>query len=475
MRSKIQFLLNGDPVALDFSEYGTPDPQITVLKYLRDFRKMTGTKEGCGTGDCGSCMVALAQKDTAGNTVLYAANACLMLLGMLDGKHLITIEGIAKNGKLHPVQQALLHRKGTQCGFCTPGVAMSSFAAYETGRKFTPTSIQEILSGNLCRCTGYESIREALTDLNATVQSLREPTIELPPALPGEFFWEGSMGPYIKPQTVSSLLEYKRKYPRYPIVSGASDFSVKNILEEPEQRPLIDTSDLEELKQIQREEGWVTLGAGASVETFKNMLVPLYPAAEAYLLSFASLPVRNRATIGSSLAGASAVGDIMPLLLALNAQLKLRTSGGSRTVACKGFNTGYHTHLLAPDEIIYAVRIPIPSKTRKLFAHKQSARKDMDISTLTFCLCFDVVNGIVCNASSGFGGMAPTPVSSKELEDFLNGRPFSEETFAGASALMPQLFSTISDVRGSAGYRMKVASHLLVSCFLETHGRNHDR
>ncbi|NLA15300.1 MAG: hypothetical protein GX877_02035 [Bacteroidales bacterium] len=474
MRSKIQFLLNGNPVTLDFCEHGTPDPQITVLKYLRDHRKMTGTKEGCGTGDCGSCMVALAQKNTEGYTVLYAVNSCLMLLGMLDGKHLITIEGIAKNGKLHPVQEALLHRKGTQCGFCTPGVAMSSFAAYESGRKFTPESIKEILSGNLCRCTGYESIREALIDLNKTAQSLTEPNIELPPALPGEFFWEGSMGPYIKPQTVSSLLEYKRKYPGYPIVSGASDFSVKNILEEPARRPLIDSSDLEELKHIQTEEGCIKIGAGSSVEAFKNELVPLYPAAEEYLLSFASLPVRIKASIGGSLAGASSVGDIMPLLLALNAQLELRTSGGNRTVSCKAFNTGYHAHLLEPYEIIYAVRIPLPSKTTKFFAHKQSRRKDMDISTLTFCMGFEVVNGTIYHASTGFGGMAPTPVSSGELEDFLNGRSFSEDTFARASALIPQLFSTISDVRGSADYRITIASHLLVSCFLETQGRNND-
>ena len=263
----------------------------------------------------------------------------------------------------------------------------------------------------------------------------------------------------------------QRKYPRYPIVSGAK-ILVSNILEEPEQRPLIDIGP-GRTETIRREEGWVTLGAGASVETFKNVLVPLYPASKEYLLSFASLPVRNRATIGGSLAGASAVGDIMPLLLALNAQLKLRTSGGSRTVACKGFNTGYHTHLLAPDEIIYAVRIPIPSKTRKLFAHKQSRRKDMDISTLTFCLCFDVVNGIVCNASSGFGGMAPTPSVQRNWKT-LNAGLSRKKRSPGPR---PSCRNSFHHKRRERLCRLQNEGSFPFAgkLFLETHGRNHDR
>jgi xanthine dehydrogenase small subunit len=461
MRHTIYFLLNGETVTIDFTKEQGFYPQMPVLQYLRNHTRFTGTKQGCGTGDCGSCMVALAQKDRNGTTRLYAVNACLLLLGMLDGKHLITIEGIIHHEGEHPVQEALPN--------ASSGIIMAAYVAYENGVPFTKQTIETILSGNICPNGSYIYIRKALLLLEEKRTTAQKIHLALPPENPTVFFYKGPMGNYIKPRTLEQLLTYKNTYPTYHTVSGSSGFSVYQALEHPESKPVIDISDTLELKRIEETDAYVIFGAGVTVEAFRETLVRHYPGAQEYLLSFGSLPVRNRASLAGNLANASSVGDIMPLLLALDAELELVSLGKKRNIPGADFNSGYHTHILGRDELIAAVRIPRPSATRKLFAHKQAKRSSMDVSTLTCCMAFDVIDNTLYRVTTGFGGMAPTPVRSARLEVFLEGRPFAEDTFRQAADLVPELFSTISDVRGSADYRKHLVSHLLSRCFWETH------
>lgn len=468
MKSAINFLLNGEAVTLDFAQERDLYPHMTVMNYLREFRRLTGTKEGCGIGDCGACTVAVASGGAGGKVVLNSVNSCLMMLGMLDGKHLITIEGVKEGDALHPVQSSLLERRGAQCGFCTPGIVVSSFVHYENGKEFTPESVKVALSGNLCRCTGYESIREALLDIELHKREKILHRINLPDLSKEDFLWEGDRGAYIKPVDLKSLLDYKRRYPGYSLVCGASDVSVKNKIEEPESNKLIDISDICELKFSNYDGEVLTIGAACSIESFRESLSELYPQVNDYLQSFASLPIRNGASAGGNVAGASAVGDIMPMLLALKAKMRLLSHNGERIVNCSDFNIGYRKHILEPDEIIHSFMIPGPTANRRIFLHKQSRRKDMDISAMSFCISFEVDNNRIENCSTGFGGMAPQPVSSHELEHFLNGKLFNESTFNAAAELVPTLFSTISDMRGSAEYRKIVASNLLIKCYRET-------
>ncbi|MFY9115731.1 MAG: FAD binding domain-containing protein [Bacteroidales bacterium] len=460
MRHTIGFFLNGTPIEIDFAKETNLYPQMPVLQYLRNHMRLTGTAQGCGTGDCGSCMVALAQRDKNKSTRLYAVNACLMLLGMMDGKHLITIEGIEQNGKKHPVQEVLTDSPS--------GIIMAAYAAYENGVPFTRDTLKTILSGNICPDGSYIKVQQALVAMEHRRNRLHKETFVVPEDNPFVFFCKSPVGDYIKPRTLEQLLMYRKTYPTYHTVCGASGFSVYQALEHPETKPVIDISDIPDLKRIVETEAFVTFGAGVTIEAFRETLVRHYPGAQEYLLSFASLPVRNRASLAGNLAGVSSVGDILPLLLALDAELELASLGKSRKVPADTFAIGYHTDILGRDELIAAVRIPKPSATRRLYAHKQAKRHNMDISTLTCCLAFDIIDNTLRHVTTGFGGMAPTPIRPAGLEAFLEGKPFTEDTFLQAAALVPNLFSTISDVRGSTGYRKQVVSNVIITCFWET-------
>jgi xanthine dehydrogenase small subunit len=337
MKSEINFLLNGEAVTLDFSQERDLYPHMTVMKYLREFRRLTGTKEGCGIGDCGACTVAIAGKVGGDKVILISANSCLMMLGMLDNKHLITVEGVSGGKELHPVQVSLLKRRGAQCGFCTPGVVVSSFVHYENRKDFTTDSVREALSGNLCRCTGYESIREALLDIKNLRTESSVNLIDLPLTSTDDFVWKGKRGAYIKPVDLKSLLKYFKECPEYDIVCGASDTSVKNKIEEPEHCYLIDISDISDLKRVENSGDYIIIGSATSIESVREGLCKFYPRVNDYLLSFASLPIRNSASIGGNVAGASAVGDIMPMLLAMNAKMRLLSYSDERIIDCKDF------------------------------------------------------------------------------------------------------------------------------------------
>ncbi len=463
MKTSVKFILNGTPVEIDFLQERQLYPHITVMDYLRGHAHLTGTKEGCGIGDCGACTVCLAEKDVFGNTIISSVNGCLIMLGMLDNKHLITIEGVAKNGKLHPVQQSLVDKRGAQCGFCSPGMVMSAYAHYLNNKPFTRPSIESSLSGNLCRCTGYESIMQALLEVGKNGRIKEK--IELPDNPRDELFIEKNGCVYIKPLDLHSLLKYKRWYPQYTLVSGASDLSVKYKTEHPEKVSLIDISDIEELKGASLDKDSLTIGANTSIESAKEALSVYYPQVSEYLSTFASLQIRNKASMAGSVAGASPVGDIMPLLLALRAKIVLTSDKSSRTIESRDFNTAYRRHIMADDEIIEKLIFPLPSDKQKLFCSKQSKRKDMDISSMTFCISLTIDNGIMRNVSTGFGGMAAVPYASGKIEEFLTGKPFVEKTFKEAKALVRKEFSTISDMRGSAEYRLMVAENLLIKCF----------
>jgi len=465
MKSSIKFLLNGVPKEVDFKTSAQLYPHMTVMQYLREGLHLTGTKEGCGIGDCGACTVCLAERDENGNTVINSVNSCLILLGMLDNKHLITVEGVAKNGVLHPVQKSLLERRGSQCGFCTPGVVMSAYTHYINNKEFTRESVESVLSGNLCRCTGYESIMEALLALESP--SGIGTKVKLPQLNCEDLVFTRGSSSYIKPYDLESLLKYKAEFPMYEMVSGASDVSVKHKVEESFDAKIIDISDINELKRVDIQRKNIIIGSNLSIESVKDLLSRYYPAVEEYLSAFASLPIRNKASMAGSVYGASAVGDIMPMLLAMGAKMKLSCAGSSRVVDCREFNSGYRKHILQENEIIESFIIPVPGKTRVLFLHKQSKRKDMDISAMTFCIGFKLDKGFIKDVLTGYGGMAPIPRPSPMLERFLTGRLFNEETFTLAKDVVAKDFSTISDMRGSAGYRMMVAKNLLIKCFNE--------
>lgn len=467
-KTSVNFLLNGAAVEIDFSSNRDLYPHMTILQYLRESSRLTGTKEGCGVGDCGACTVCIIEKDASDNIIISSVNSCLIMLGMLDGKHLVTIEGVSRGAVMHPVQRSLVEKRGSQCGFCSPGMVMSAYAHYLNHRPFTREEIERSLSGNLCRCTGYESIMQALMDMDK--YDREEEFFEFPKSCERELYVEQEGSVYIKPLNLSSLLRYKEMFQGYTLVSGASDLSVKFRAENAKNVKLIDISDIAELKRISIGNEYIEVGANISIEAANETLSRFYPQTYEYLSAFASLQIRNKATLAGSVAGASPVGDIMPLLLALDAKIRLVSLNYYRIVNARDFNLSYRKHVIRENEVIESFLIPLPVENYRLFCHKQSKRKDVDIATLTFCIYFVLENGLMKNVSTGYGGMAPIPRPSVKLENFLEGRPFTKRTFSGetltkAKEILRGDFVPISDVRGSASYRHAVAGNLLTKLY----------
>lgn len=480
--SSILFYLNFERREIFFDNHSDITPLWSVLKYLREKEHLMGTKEGCGVGDCGACTVCLAEQDNYSlkNSLFseinpysinfYAVNSCLMPIAMLNGKHLFTIEGISSRSRLHPVQEALMKGRGTQCGFCSPGMIMSAYAHYRNGRPFTREEINKTLSGNLCRCTGYESILKSMMSLQ-DVARVDEPDPvfdkELVEAGLHTFEYLGTDFRYYKFPTLKEFLSFKESHPEAYIVSGATDFAI--MLHKSGKIPslIVDISDLKELKGCEEFKGYFYIGGNTSIENFRSIISTSYPAADKYLSSFASLQIRNKGTIAGSISGSSPVGDIMPLLLALDAELVLVKADEKRNVEAASFITSYRKNVMQSDEIIGAVIIPKPSKSSFLFCHKQSKRKDMDIATMTCCIYFETVNQKISKIYTGFGGMSSIPTNSCSAEEFLMGKEIKKDIFVKAGAIAKKDFKPISDVRGSEEFRSALVENLFLKCYLD--------
>jgi carbon-monoxide dehydrogenase small subunit len=150
LKNLVRFTVNNEYHELEL------DPSRTLLDVLRKDLGLTGTKYGCGEGDCGACTVLIDGKPV---------NSCLMLIVKADGKEIITIEGLAKDDELHPIQEAFINHGAIQCGFCSPGMILSAKSILDENSNPSEEEIKKGISGNLCRCTGYQKIVEAIQSL----------------------------------------------------------------------------------------------------------------------------------------------------------------------------------------------------------------------------------------------------------------------------------------------------------------------
>ncbi|MCK9624997.1 MAG: FAD binding domain-containing protein [Bacteroidales bacterium] len=465
-KSSISFYLNSEKRHIDFNNEDRLSPISSVLNYLRLIEGKVGTKEGCGVGDCGSCTICFAERE--GEKVsFYSVNSCLLLLPMLDGKHIFTIEWLSNRKELHPIQQALFNKQGTQCGFCSPGMVMSAYAHYRGKRPFTREEIEMTFSGNLCRCTGYESILKSIMSIGE-IPYLEEETPAFPEKTKKEFFYNKGGIQYIRPLNLFDVLKYKTMYGNVFIVAGSTDLSLIMKKEDIQAKTFIDISDVEELKEIKECSHTIIFGSNTTIENFKKKFSQYYPQSGEYLSSFASMQIRNKGTLGGSISGSSPVGDIMPLILALNADIILESSqNGKRIVKGSYFITSYRKNILEKDEIISGIIFPKPKKESYLFCHKQSNRKDMDIATMTCCIGMLIKDNQIEEIHTGFGGMAATPIGALSVEKYLSGKEITEEIFKNASELIKNEFKPLSDIRGSSEYRLIVARNIILKCFLD--------
>jgi len=470
-QNSIWFLLNGEAVTVQ-----NQSPTRSVLSFLRQEKGLVGTKEGCAEGDCGACTVVVGEL-VKGELQTRTVNACILFLPTLDGKALFTVEYLRRmNDELHPVQQAMVDCHGSQCGFCTPGIVMSLWDKYnEYSESDTRPDRQELadhLSGNLCRCTGYKPILEAgwkMFELPASPLS-RQPIID---AL-SQYSRKDSLqlnhpeARFDAPRSLPELTSLRATRPEATILAGGTDVGlwVNKLV-----RPVTDIiylGNVAELKNTHTEDGQLHIGAGVSLSDAYAQTVEHYPQLLEMEKRFASVPVRNSGTLGGNVANGSPIGDSMPWLIALGAQVQLIGQESQRTLALEALYTGYMQNCMRDDEVIASIIIPLPTEGQQFRTYKLSKRFDSDISAV--CAAFNLVlhDGIIRSARIAFGGMAATSQRASACEASLVGRPWTEETLKSAQQALSGDYSPMSDMRASASYRQRTCVNLLQRYYLES-------
>jgi xanthine dehydrogenase small subunit len=462
----IQFLLNQTVKTLD-----NIDPNTSVLNWLRGSEHRCGSKEGCASGDCGACTVVIARVD--GEKMRYdTANSCITLISQLDGKQLLTIEDLSDGEKLHPVQQAMVDCHASQCGFCTPGFVMSGFALQKANSGVDRRNIEKNLAGNLCRCTGYRPIFEAMQQSSAAqpdkftraepqtlarLKSLQQP----------EMAELTRSNRCVLPKTLGQLAALYQQHPQARLLAGGTDLALV-ITQQYQTLPLIiGMNQVDELKAITVTENQIRIGAMATLQTCLDQLLPHIPAFSSALERFASPQIRNHGTLAGNLANASPIGDGAPMLLALGAEVELRCGESIRLLALDKFFLGYRKTALQPGEFISAVMIDRAAISPTFAAWKISKRMDDDISTVFGAFNLHLNEGIVVSAALAFGGMAATPARAKHAEQRLLGAQLNQQTIERVGEALAEDFQPLSDFRGSGQYRLKVAQNLLKRLLLQ--------
>ena len=463
----VRFLLNGEPVTL-----ADPDPAETVLDWLRIRQQLTGTKEGCNEGDCGACTVMLTAIAGDGEVARSAVNSCVLFLPQLDGKALRTVEGVAANGgDLHPVQKRMIEHHGSQCGFCTPGFIMSMVAAHSTSRD----DHDDVLAGNLCRCTGYAPIvRAAQAAESDPAPSWIEDDVsllrsQLIAKTTKDSVLAGANGAYGMPRTADELAQWKLDHPHGTLVGGATDLGLVVNKDMKSIAPMCFVSQVNDLAEISSEEGGLRVGATATISKLRSAVADRYPDLGELLRRFGSEQVRNVATIGGNIANGSPIGDGAPPLIALGATLTLRHGDNRRDVDLEDFFIAYGQQDLRPGEFVESIHIPGGSDRLRCF--KLSKRFDQDISAVLGC--FNIIAddiGTIESARIAFGGMAATPKRAHAVEECLVGQTWNKETVARAADRFASDFTPITDMRASAGYRLAAARNMLLRCYLDDVG-----
>ena len=472
MRDSLTFLRNGEKVTVaDF------DPATTLLDYLRLTERKTGTKEGCNEGDCGACTVALG-KIRDGRLSYEPVNACILLLGQVDGCDVITVDDLAEGGKLHEVQQAMVDLHGSQCGFCTPGFVMSLFTLHHSGKKTDRGTVNDWLAGNLCRCTGYRPIADAALNTtggkpkDALAKRWKQTEKALASMLGGDLFAGTQESFFAAPGSVKSLAALCAQHPDAVILSGATDVGLWITKQMRHLPKFIYTGRAAGFDAIRESSRQIVIGAGATYTQAFGKLASLSrdmgPDMGEVLRRLGSRHVRASGTVGGNIANGSPIGDTPPMLIALGASLELQHGSAKRTLPLEDFFIDYGKQDRKPGELVTKVIMPKPGSKQHFKAWKISKRFDQDISAVLFAALFTVEKGHIASARIACGGMAGTPKRAKRAEAAIAGARLDDPaTWERARAAFEKDYTPMTDMRASSGYRMEIVRNLLTKALTE--------
>ncbi len=472
------------------------DPNTTLLDYLREDLRRTGTKEGCAEGDCGACTVVVAELD-GDRPRFRAINSCIKFVPTLDGKELFTVEGLrAENGALHPAQQAMVDCHASQCGFCTPGFVMSLFALFRSESAPSVDRINDVLAGNLCRCTGYRPIVAAAqqmyrqageTDGDWLHQPFSNGDREISPgetelvarlrgirrdgtlALTGPSV-DGGTHSYFAPTNVADMAALVREHPDAYLLAGGTDIGLWVTKAHRDLDTIIYLGNVPELQQLRVTDTDIEVGAGVTVTDCQDVIAEHFEDLGELFRRFASPPIRNAATLVGNIANGSPIGDSMPALICLGATLRLRAGEKTRELPLEDFYLAYQKTALAEGEFVESVTIPLTPADRHFRTYKISKRFDQDISAVCGAFCLELDGSTCRSVRIAYGGMAAIPQRASQCEAALEGKEWSDATLPDALAALEHDYTPIDDMRASAGYRRMVAHNLLRKFFLETSG-----
>ncbi|MFV2031446.1 MAG: xanthine dehydrogenase small subunit [Gammaproteobacteria bacterium] len=481
----IRFILDGELVEIE-----DIDPTRTVLQYLREDIGRVGSKEGCAEGDCGACTVVVGE--LVDDRIRFrAVNACIQFMPTLDGKMLLTVESLrSTEGQLHPVQQSMVDYHGSQCGFCTPGFIMSMFALYKTDADPDRKAIDDALSGNLCRCTGYRAIIEAtrhMTDYAAPADA--NPIIFSPARENAKgaseqekamakclkklrrkqgLRLEGGGRSYFAPASTDELAEVYTQHPDACILAGGTDVGLWVTKQLRELPVVIYLGNVAQLNRIDETDDGIEIGAAVSLTDAFDSLSGQFPELAEMFRRFSSVPVRNAGTLVGNIANGSPIGDSMPALISLGARVKLRQGARNRELALEALYIDYQKNAMQSREFVESVIIPKRDTAMKVRCYKLCKRFDQDISAVCAAFALQLHGDQVASIDIVFGGMAAIPKRAAQAEAVLSRNAWNEESVRQAMQALAKDFSPLTDMRASAAYRQQSAANLLYRFYLET-------
>ena len=423
---------------------------ITLLDWLRNYHKITGTKEGCAEGDCGACSVIINKKNKEDSKPI---NSCLVRLGQVIGSNITTIEGLGCDKNPHPLQMAFSNEYASQCGYCTPGFIISGVSLINSGKVINNDTINDAISGNLCRCTGYSPIIKAIKSVSDRKTKFKK--VEITNKEKKVRF--GNIT-YLKPNNLKELKDYL-EVKSFQFIAGGTDLNLQRPIINEKENNIICLSSIKELNFIKKFKEKMVLGGAVTIENFLDSVRSKMPELIEILQRFGSPQIRNQGTIGGNLCTSSPIGDLAPLLMVLNSDINVFGKNGIKKTNIKNFFKGYRKNILKKDEIILSIEIPYPNKKNKIFSWKLSKRYDQDISTISLAINIQTQKNIIKEIQMAAGGVAATPKSLDKLCKSMLEKKL-DDAIDFATENLDKFIQPISDLRGSSHYRLEAMKGL---------------
>ena len=423
---------------------------ITLLDWLRNYHKITGTKEGCAEGDCGACSVIINNKNKEDSKPI---NSCLVRLGQVIGSNITTIEGLGCDKNPHPLQMAFSNEYASQCGYCTPGFIISGVSLINSGKVVNNDTINDAISGNLCRCTGYSPIIKAIKSVSDRKTKLKKVEI-----INKEKKVRFGNITYLKPNNLKELKDYL-EVKSFQFIAGGTDLNLQRPIINEKENNIICLSSIKELNFIKKFKEKMVLGGAVTIENFLDSVRSKMPELIEILQRFGSPQIRNQGTIGGNLCTSSPIGDLAPLLMVLNSDINVFGKNGIKKTNIKNFFKGYRKNILKKDEIILSIEIPYPNKKNKIFSWKLSKRYDQDISTVSLAINIQTKKNIIKEIQMAAGGVAATPKSLDKVCKLMLEKNL-DDAIDFATENLDKFIQPISDLRGSSHYRLEAMKGL---------------